>query len=408
MKKNQEVNYTALMQIFSRPRPSGSLAEQETLQKILAWLNANSIPFRTEDFTLFPYFFICIGIWLMLTHSLLALSTWLQWGWPTAIFAALGVSGGLLDVALDLHIVTWPGKMTGKNILIEAGPQTAKRELVISAHYDSKTELFDHHTRLFFVKNLRLGILLAVVLGIMAPFDSWLILSGSSLAVPVYFLSVVLTFPLLFLAWGLGLNLAAGRFLRKPSQGAVDNGAACTILLGLASSMRSSIIQLRNTRLTLALFGGEEVNMQGSRTYVMRREWPLPTAAINLEVMAQDGEYVFWEQDGTSLKLVPTAAVINEQLSAIINQLTGSPAHPAGPINSDGYSFLRCGIPATTLGTYDRRLKDRGFHSIHDNLQRVQMNRLPEAVEILTEFIRGFDLSPSFLDNRIALPHHQN
>ena len=90
-------------------------------------------------------------------------------------------------------------------------------------------------------------------------------------------LGAVLTLPMLFLAFGLGLNLSTGRLL-KPSQGAVDNGAACAILLGMAdrraflANLQSPIpnfhnYPLPNTRVTIALFTGEEVQMQGSRAY---------------------------------------------------------------------------------------------------------------------------------------------
>ena len=49
----------------------------------------------------------------------------------------------------------------------------------------------------------------------------------------------------------------------------------------------------------------------------------------------------------------------------------------------------RAGIPASTLGTYDTRLVDQGFHSIQDNLERVVIERLPQAVEILKCFLKS-------------------
>ena len=131
--------------------------------------------------------------------------------------------------------------------------------------------------------------------------------------------------------------------------------------------------------------------MQGSRAYTAGRDWPLPTLAVNLEVMAQDGSYVYWEQDGTSLKLVPTSPQVNQVLAETVADVTGSKAMPAGPVNSDGYSFLRVGIPATTLGTYDTKWIDRGFHSPADNLERVVMARLSEAVEILSRLAIKYD-----------------
>jgi hypothetical protein len=378
------IDYTALMKILSRPRPSGSAAERETIHALQDWLTQRGLPCRLQPFTLYPYFFICIGTWMVFIYTLLALSVWMEWGNVTSLIVIAAVLGGLLDTAFDIPLITWFGRTTGHNILIEFNAPHPKRELVISAHYDSKTELFDHHIRMFFVKNLRLGIVLAILSGIFAGLENNLSYPWMNAA---HLASTVLTVPLLFLSWGLGLNLALGRLRREPSQGAVDNGAACAILLGLAQQVADGKVPLEHTQLTLALFGGEEVNMQGSRAYALGREWKLPAAALNLEIMAQDGDYVFWEQDGYSLKLFPTDPMLNQAISKAVAQVTGHPAQPAGPINSDGYSFIRAKVPVTILGTYDKKLESRGLHLPSDNLDRVKMERIPEAVDILANFI---------------------
>jgi Zn-dependent M28 family amino/carboxypeptidase len=210
---------------------------------------------------------------------------------------------------------------------------------------------------------------------------------------------------LLFLAWGLGLNLSLGRLVHQ-SQGAVDNGAACAILLGLAERLSLSNDPkqnettpngtacqdpLRQTKVTLAIFTGEEVYMQGSRAFVGDRNWPLPTVAVNLEVMAQDGEYVFWEQDGNVFDLKTTSSQVNTALATTVMEVTGRSIHPAGPISSDGASFLIAGIPTGVLGTYDTQWKDTGFHHPTDNLGRVAMARLPEGVEIAYRLLMRYD-----------------
>ena len=381
------VDYTELMQILSRPRPSGSAGERKTISALQAWLTEHGLSFRTQSFTLYPYFLICVGLWMLCAHTLLAVSVWLRWGWVSSLVAVLGILGGLLDTAFDIPLVTWPGKTTGKNILIEFEAPNPRHELVISAHYDSKTELFDHRIRFFFVRNLPVGIALAIILGILSPLENYLPIPWIA---PTYILAVALTIPLVLLVWGLGLNLWLGRLRHNPSQGAVDNGAACAILLGLAQHIANGNVQLEDTRLTLALFGGEEVNMQGSRAYTLGRKWKLPSAALNLEIMGQDGEYVYWEQDGMSLKLFPTDVRLNRAISEAVEKVTGNPARPAGPINSDGYSFMRAKIPVATLGTYDLELRESGLHLPSDNLSRVKMTKLVEGVEILEQFVCSY------------------
>ncbi len=384
-------NYDELMRIFSVPRPNGSRAEAATRQSILNWLEGRGIPYRLQCFRLYPHFFTAIGAWLILSRSVLALAIWLHWGWLALPIALIGLLGGLLDVVLGFPLVGWIGATRGQNILLEFGPPAPRQEVILSAHYDSKTELLDHRQRLFFIRNLRLGILLTVILGLLGPLEAWLLASASPWASFAYGAGIALSLPLLALAWGLGLNLSLGRLRRTPSQGAVDNGAACAILLGLAERLTNDGLPLDRTRLTLALFTGEEVNMQGSRAYALGRTWPLPAMALNLEVMAQDGPYVYWEQDGTSLKLVPTSPEVNQRLARAIQDVTGVPPQPVGPVNSDGYSFLRAGVPTAVLGTYDTELKDRGFHLPSDNLERVVMARLPEGVDILSRFIATYD-----------------
>ena len=104
--------------------------------------------------------------------------------------------------------------------------------------------------------------------------------------------------------------------------------------------------------------------------------------------MAQDGETIYFESDGTVFRLLPTAETLNQDISAAVEEVTGQAPQPFGPVTSDGGSFLMAGIPATTLATVDGRLGVTGFHSPDDNLGRVVFDRLPQWVEILKVFLR--------------------
>jgi putative aminopeptidase FrvX len=281
-------------------------------------------------------------------------------------------------------VVTWPGARRAENILIEFEPKDPKQEVIISAHYDTKTEVLDHHKRMFFLRRLKFGIGLTALLGFWGPLQA--VLANSSWGEVVYWAGVVLTVPMLLLAWGFGLHLSLGRLL-KPSQGAVDNGAACAIILSLAEQLAADKISIDDQKITLALFTGEEVNMQGSRAYVRQRQQDLPTVALNLEAMAQDGETIYFERDGTVFRLLPTAESLNQAITAAVKEVTGHSPQPFGPVTSDGGSFLMAGIPATTIATVDRILGVTGFHSPADNLDRVVFERLPQWVEILKAFL---------------------
>jgi hypothetical protein len=378
------IDYRELMTILSIPRPNGSVAERETGRALRDWLTRHGIPHRVQTFRLYPYFFECVGLWLILSRTLLALAIWERWGWITLLIALLGLLGGTLDVAINLPLVTWPGARRGKNILIEFEPKEPQQEIIFCAHYDSKTELLDHRQRMFFLEKLRFGIGLTALLGIWGPIERWLV--GYPWGEVIFWMGVVLTVPMLLLAWGFGLHLSLGRLL-EPSQGAVDNGAACAILLGLAERLAAGQVPPTNKKITLALFTGEEVNMQGSRAYVAHREWHLPAAALNLEAMGQDGDIIYFESDGNVFRLVPAAERLNRAIAAAVERVSRRAAQPAGPVTSDGGSFLLAGIPATTVATLDTRLGVTGFHRPADNLGRVVFERLPQGVAILEAFL---------------------
>ncbi len=379
------VDYDELMAILSVPRPNGSAAEQKTESALRDWLNRHGIRHEVQTFLLYPYFFECIGVWLILSRTVLAVAIWDRWGSVTLLIALLGLLGGTLDVALNLPLVTWPAARRRDNILITFEPSEPQQEVIFCAHYDSKTELLDHHQRMFFVKRLKFGIGLTALLGFWGLLQQWS--AGLLWGKVVFWLGVALTIPMLLLAWGLGLHLSAGRLI-KQSQGAVDNGAACAVLFGLAERLASGQVPLADKKVTLALFTGEEVNMQGSRAYVRSRARHLPTAALNLELMAQDGDFIYWQQDGNAFRLMPTIEWLNQAITAAVEQVTGRAVQPAGPVNSDGSSFLFAGIPATTIGTLDTRLGETGFHHPTDNMDRVVFERLPQTVQILETFLR--------------------
>ncbi len=377
--------FSRLMQAFSIPRPNGSRAERATSTFIREWLEQRQIPYRIHRFTVNPYHFECLGLWFILSRTLLAVIVWLGRGWAPALAAGVILAVELLDGVKRIPLITWPGRRQVENILIEFSPQQAEEEVVISAHYDSKTELLDHRQRMFFLKNIYTGIFLTAGAGLLAGAGNELQRRGLVAGDILSGLALALCLPLLILAYGYGLNLALGRLV-QPSQGAVDNGAACAILLVLAGRLRHSELP-PHTRITLALFTGEEVDRQGSRAYVRSRDWNLPAEALNLEVMGQDGEYVLWEREGSVFGLKPCSREVNARVSAAVSAVTGAAPVPGGPITSDGASFLAAGIPTAVLGTYDRRLKDTGFHRPADHLKRVRLERLQEGVDILIQYM---------------------
>lgn len=383
-------DYTEVLRFLCVPRPSGSAAERETARALGDWLAQRGIPYRLQPFKLYPYFNEGIGLWIIGSRTLLVLAVALRWGWLALPVAGFGLLGGLLDVLLRFPLATWPGACRGDNILLEFEPPLAEQEIVLSSHYDSKTELLDHPRAAFFIRKLRFGIVLTVLLGLVGPLEQALRGPYPALAGGVYLVGLGLGLVMLALAWGYGLHLTLGRWL-APSQGAIDNGTACAVLLDLAGRLARGDIALARTKVTIALFGGEEVGMQGSRAYVRSRAWPLPAIALNLELLAQDGDYVIWQREGNGLQQLPTTPELNRAVAAVVAEVTGRPARFTGPLVSDSFSFLAAGIPASVLGTYHSRLGGGGLHRPSDNIDRVVLARLPESLEVLARLLHRYD-----------------
>jgi hypothetical protein len=385
-------DFAELMRLFSVPRPSGSAAERHTRAALLAWLSTRGIAHQTQRFRLYPLSNELIGLWLIVCATALVLAATLRWPWPALALVATAIMLVIANVVLGVPLVVWPIATTGENVLITIEPRAAIREFVIATHYDSKTELFDHPIQGALFRRLPLCIALAAIVLLLGALDRALLPAGSLWSDAVLVASVALALPAAVIVGAVGLNLLPGRLLTQ-SQGAVDNGAACAIVLGLAERLAHSSEPLCQTRVTLALFGGEEVSMQGSRAYVRSRHWTLPTLAVNLELMGQRGRYVIWQREGNVLTSAPTDAALSALVATVVAAHSGREPLAAGTINSDGYSFVRAGIPCCVLGSYDPAQAGGGLHRPTDKITRVAIERLAERVAMLEALVRHDDCS---------------
>jgi hypothetical protein len=376
-----------LMQIFARPRPSGSSGEQRTLQALLAWLQAHAIPSTIQRFRLFPYSNELIGLWLLASVIALTATIGLRLPWLWLVGVGIAILLVIANVVTGLPLVTWLIPGVGENVILTFDPPgTIEREVVVSTHYDSKTELFDHTITGNLFGKLPAAIGLAALALVLGAIDQLLLSAQSDLSLGLRVVGLLICLRVARVVGLVGLNLIPGRWI-APSQGAIDNGAACVITLRLAERLAAKTISHPGTRVTLALFAGEEVSMQGSRAWLRSRPWPYPISVINLELLGQNGPYVIWQNEGNVLTSAPTDTALNQRVAATILATTGNAAQLVGGINSDGYTFVKAGIPTCVLGSYDHEQGGSGLHRPSDNLARVQPERLDETVAILAAFL---------------------
>jgi hypothetical protein len=336
-----------------------------------------------------------LGLWLLLGGCLLPLAALLRWGWAGLVLALLIVVVPLLEVRFLRPTVTALVQRPARNLVAHFSPEHPRQEVILCAHLDSKTELLDHYQRRVLVRLSVPAIVLVLISGILITVER-LLPVGTTRQV-VYWLALLSTLPGIVYGLGMGANLVGGRFSRSPSSGAVDNGAAVAVLLELANRLQRGAFSLDATAITLLFTAGEETQMQGALAYVGDRQAQgpagasTPTFAVNLEVLGQNGGYLLWERDGTAMISLLNDADLNSALARAVEAVTGEPPTWAPQLNSDAFAFLRTGIPAATLGSYDRDLGERGLHSALDCASRVDPARLVEAAGVLCHFLEGFD-----------------
>jgi acetylornithine deacetylase/succinyl-diaminopimelate desuccinylase-like protein len=386
---------TDLPEFLSTPRPNGSLALERAVGEVEALLEGLGIPVHSHQFTLRPYSMELLGLWLRISGLLLPLAALLGPGWVGLVLALLMVAIPLLEVRFLRPTVTALVRRPARNLVAGFSPDQPLQELILCAHLDSKTEGLDHHQRRVLVRLSVPTIVLVLVSGTLIALER--LLPACTARQVVYWLAFLSALPGTAYGLGMGANLFGGRFSRSPSSGAVDNGAAVAVLLELADRFQREAFSLDGTAVTLLFTVGEEAQMQGALAYVEdtygrdRAGTPLPTCAINLEVLGQNGGYLLWEHDGTAMSRLPNDAALNTALARAVEAVTGEPPIWSPQLNSDAFAFLRAGIPAATLGSYDRDLGGRGLHSAQDNASRVDPARLAEAAEVLCCLLKELD-----------------
>ena len=213
-------------------------------------------------------------------------------------------------------------RQTARNLVVRFPAPQPRREVILCAHLDSKTELLDHGQREVL---LRLGgpaMGLALLAGAGMAAERLLVVGTASRT--VHWLAFLAALPVAVYGLGMGASLVGGRFSRQPSNGAVDNGAAVALLLDLARRLHRGSLSLDHTAVALLFTVGEEAQMQGALAYVGgRTAWPLPTCAVNLDVVGQDGRYLLWEEDGTAMRRFPADATLNRALGSAVEAVAG-------------------------------------------------------------------------------------
>ncbi len=384
-----------IMSHLSIPRPNYSPALGETAAYIKTTLTDWGVPFVVQQFGLRPYMQLILGI-SVLVLAIVLFFFFLKKKPVAALIVALAIPLLLIvEFELFIPVVTGIVKTTGENIVVTYTVPHPARELIFAAHYDSKTDFWDHIQRAKIYRFIPLAFILGLALAVFT-FFSRRRAALKKKAVTAVTLALA---GALVVYWGL-VFLGFGGFIFIPSDGqsygAVDDGTSVAALMAVAKDIHDGKISLGNSNVTILFTSGEEVTLQGAHWYVKERfgagkKPGLPTTLVNLELVGQNGPMVYWKKDGIFLKYYNADPDLINRLGGAWLSVSGTAMEPREKITDDAQQFMAAGIPAITIGNAGiPGLGEGGFHSPNDNFSRVNMDNLALMIRAVERYIEGY------------------
>ena len=155
-----------IMSHLSIPRPNHSEALGETATFIKTTLTDWGVPFVVQQFPLRPYMQLILGISVLVLAILLFVLI-LKKKPVAALVVALAIPLLLIvEFELFIPVVTGIIRETGENIVVSYTVPNPARELIFAAHYDSKTDFWDHIQRARIYRFIPLAFVLGLLLAL--------------------------------------------------------------------------------------------------------------------------------------------------------------------------------------------------------------------------------------------------
>lgn len=391
-----------LSHLASFPRENGTPAIHRTASYLEETLRARGLQVHSEAFTAYPYEARVMGGIILL--ACVAYFVLMRRGrWLAAGLLALFTS--LLPVAMvefHLPLSGGIGAEVQHNIVATLPAAAPRQRIILAAHYDTKTDLFDHVVRApIQAAGLPLCVLMIVVAfalrsrrgRVTERLGKWTALAALAYG------------PLFFLAY------SAGAWVPARSPGALDDGAACAVLVRTAGEFAQGP-PLRQTELQVVFFSGEEIGTQGATDYVKRglvRNDGLPVHVVNLDPVGASTRLAVLGADSSMLRSYPPDPRIVASLDAALHQVAGKSLTTTWHGGyTDSVPFRAQDIPAATLvSEVPTFVVPRGLHSARDTRNRVDVSSLDLTQRLLVTFVRSADVQGWWCNDlgwRRALP----
>ncbi|MEO2166569.1 MAG: M20/M25/M40 family metallo-hydrolase [bacterium] len=378
-----------LSALADAPRENGTPGLRAAASFIAERLELAGVEPQVQAFSAHPHDPVALGVGVFLLCCsyawALRSSRKMLSAFVAVLFLALPV--GYLDWQLPLT----PGfSIQEDNIFGVIPARNPDQRIVLTAHYDTKTELTDHVVRL----PVQIAGAVVGVLALLFPLAlSETLRRRWSLRASRIFANATLIYGVLFL-----VVFAGGAFRSERSSGAFDNGAACAVLLRAATALADGPA-LERTEVMFVFFAAEEVGAQGSWRFVRDRLPKLPaldTYVINLDPIGASEQLTVVHREGGILRgFEPSSAVVS-LLDSVHRQQTGRPiGHTSGGGLTDAFPFLASGVPAATvISAVPPFVLPRGMHTSADARGRIDLKSMDTTLEFVLRLVRFADSLP--------------
>jgi acetylornithine deacetylase/succinyl-diaminopimelate desuccinylase-like protein len=385
-----------ILSYLSIPRPNHSQALGETAAYIKTLLTGWGVPFVVQEFTLRPYMQLLLGVTVLLLAILLFVFV-LKKKPLAALIMALAIPLVLiLEFELFIPVVTALVTKGGENIIVNFTVPNPARELVFAAHYDSKTDFWDHIQRSKIYAFIPLAVIIGLGIAIFTFFiKRYAVLRKKAItAVTLVLAGIVIAYwGLIFLGFGGYIFIAPDR----QSFGSVDDGGSVAALLVLSRDIHDGKVDMGNSNITIVFTSGEEVSLQGAHAYILERfgkgqKPAVPISMVNLECAGQNGPMVYWKKDGQFLIFYKADAGLADRLGAAWKDVAGTDMESRPALTDDAQRFMSVGIPAISVGNSGLPgLGEGSFHSTLDSPERVNPDNLKLMIRALERYIEGYN-----------------
>lgn len=372
-----------LRHLAGGPRENGSEALQQSAAYLAEALRGAGANVELFTYTAHPYRLRLVGIAILVGCLAFA---WLlrRRRAGAAVLVLLAFSAlTLLETDGYREVFDGIGAREQQNVVATIPATQPTQQLLFTAHYDTKTDALDHVER---APVQFLGLPIVVFLIGVSVASLWAAARGGASPRMRRFergaVWVAVTYGIASF-----VSLSAGALIPSRSHGALDNGAACAVLVRLAERLHDAP-RLNHTTVSIVLFSGEEIGVEGSWMYAKERfaePPPLATRVINMENIGAAPDLAVFGSETYSLRSYAPDPQLIALLDAVHRQQRGKPLYVTPyPAGTDARSFLAQGIPAATLmGDLPGHSLPRHLHSRQDDRSRIDETSLDAVVGFL-------------------------